>query len=120
MAPDDDPIELDPLRLKRRKEWEINRAAHERRKPPGEVTITDYGAIIFPECEALCHAAYVVAGKMADLPNAVEATREILEILAIPAIMRTGGDGRLRKIQRGPVRFGAEAESDSYDDDYRA
>jgi hypothetical protein len=105
------PIELDPKRLTKRINWEIDRARNERRKPASDTSmVDDFAPIIFPDTAGLRHAALVVAGHMADRPDAVAATRTILEALAIPQIMRDGGDGRVLRIQNGPVRFGEQPE----------
>lgn len=114
---EDLPIELDPVRLQHRMDWEIRRARYERRKMSDSVGEKQFMPIVFPDFEGLKHAALVVAGLLADRPDAVEATREVLEILAIPTIMREGGDGRECKIQRGRVRFGDEPP-EPFDVDY--
>lgn len=87
-------------------EWEIRRA----RKLSDSIGDKDFALIVFPSYEGLMHAAMVVAGRLAHLPDAVDATREVLEALAIPQILQEGGDGRIRKIQRGKVRFAGDVD----------
>lgn len=107
----DEPIDdyaRDPERLRRRMEWERDRARNSRRRrvQPDSGFESDFIQIVFPDAAGLRHAALVVAGAMADRKDAVEATRLLLDILGIPQIMREGGDGRPVKEQHGPVRFG--------------
>lgn len=102
----DDNLYEDPARLRRRKEWEIRRAGTERRAPADPMATKDYSPIVFPGAEGMRHAALVVAGRFVGRPDAVEATRTVLEMLAIPQILREGGDGRTVPVQKGPVRFG--------------
>lgn len=78
------PIEENPKRLQHRMEWEIRRA----RKGSGSIEVAEYTAIKMPDYDGLKHAAMVVAGRLADLPDAVAATREVLEALAIPRMLR--------------------------------
>lgn len=82
-------------RLEARIRWEIRRARGQR---SDDQRPQDYSPIVFPECPGLCRAAYVVAGRMAaaepDLLDAIEATREILNMLGVIDIMQNGGDGR--------------------------
>lgn len=109
MADEEVPIELDPPRLAKRMEWERFRAGHIRRGPSGDSSFEgDFTKIVFPDADGLRHAARVIAGIMAGRPDEIEATREILEILAIPKLLAEGGDGRPIKEQIGPVRFGRE------------
>lgn len=81
--------------------WEQKRARGQRSDNEKPIS---YEPIVFPECPGLCHAARVVAGRMAaaepDLLDAIDATREVLEALGIISIMENGGDGRALKIQR--------------------
>lgn len=110
----DEPIDYegDPDRLRRRIEWEKDRAAHPRRRKNQTDSgfESDFARIQFPDAQGLRHAALVVAGAMLDSElsryDAVRETRLILDILGIPQIMADGGDGRPVKIQHGPVRFG--------------
>lgn len=91
-------------KLERRKQWEIRRARGQRSE---DQRPQDYAPIVFPECPGLCHAALVIAGRMADVEadlfDAIVATDEILQALGVIEIMRNGGDGRHAKVQRGPV-----------------
>lgn len=102
----DESLYEDPARLRRRKEWEIRRAGTERRAPADPMATKDYSPIVFPDAAGMRHAALVVAGRFVGRPDAVEGTRTVLDMLAIPQIMREGGDGRTVPVQKGPVRFG--------------
>lgn len=105
------PPILDPDRLERRKEWEIRRARGAR---TDDQRPTDYTPIVFPECPGLCHAARVVAGRMAesepDLLDSIMATDELLRMLGIIDVMNDGGDGRKVRVQRGPVKLDMDSE----------
>lgn len=105
---------LDADRLRKRMAWERDRARNTRRNPPSDSPENDYAPIEFPDTAGLRHAAMVVAGHFADDPDAIEATREVLEALAIPHIMTYGGDGRTLKVQRGKVRFGDEPAATTF------
>lgn len=109
------PIELDPARLAHRMEWEVLRARKQLSDSVGEKA---FNPIVFPPPDGLYHAALVVAGCLCDEPDAVEAVREVLDALAIPTILREGGDGRSCKIQRGRVRFGDDPDDQFIIDDF--
>lgn len=117
----DEPEYTEPTgaHLERRKEWEVRRARGQRSSE--DQRPLDYSPIVFPECPGLCHASYVVAGRMAatrpDFDSAVAATRDVLEHLGLIEIMTNGGDGRKLKIQRGPVADDEPAPLGYADDD---
>ncbi len=85
------------------KEWQRARV-RARRKDVTNETKLDYSPIIWPSPEGVRHAALVICGRFHDEPAVA---REILEALAIPTVLRDGGgDGRVLRVQRGPVRLG--------------
>ena len=88
-------------RSERANERQRKRAATERHAPikPDEPLASN--AIIFPPPEGCRHAALVVCGYFSEDP---EAAREVLAMLALPLIMREGGDGRKIREQKRPPR----------------
>ena len=104
-----DEVEFEeaPVRSEKAKEWQRDRARRVKRSENERPQ--DYSAIVFPDCPGLCHAARVVAGRMVattpDLLEAIDATRDVLDMLGIIEVMNNGGDGRKVKVQRGPVRL---------------
>lgn len=57
----------------------------------------DYTPIVFPPYDECRRAALVVCGAMANEVDPVAESKTILEALALPTIMRDGGDGRRMK-----------------------
>jgi hypothetical protein len=98
-------------------EWQRRRAG--RRSLQETENRLDYALIVFPPVEGCRHAALVVCGAMADQPDPVTASREILEALALPTILREGGDGRaLRTQNRSSKRRGEPLPIGYGEDDY--
>jgi hypothetical protein len=87
-------------------EWQRRRAG--RRTLTENDTQMDYAAIVFPPPDAVRHAALVVCSHMIDEEDPVTAAREVLEALAIPKILRDGGDGRTTRVQNRSLRGNRE------------
>lgn len=97
-------------------EWQKARIRGRRNEITNETKL-DYAPIVFPPPDRVRHAALVVCSLARD----VEDARMLLEALALPTILREGGgDGRVLRVQKGPVRLGdAEPKTIGYgDDDY--
>lgn len=88
---------LDRPRTEGAAEWQRRRAG--RRSITENDVRLDYALIAFPDAVGLRHAALVVCGAMANEVDPAAEARVILEALAIPSIMRNGGDGRAMKTQ---------------------
>lgn len=96
-------------------EWQRRRAG--RRSLQETENRLDYAPIVFPPAANCRHAALVVCAHMVDEPDPVAAAREVLEALALPTIMRDGGDGRLLKRGQQSSKKRAEPLPIGYGDD---
>lgn len=86
-------------------EWQKDRIRRRRNEVTNETKL-DYSAIQFPDPAGCRHAALVVCALAKDYEDA----KLLLEALALPTILREGGgDGRVLRVQRGPVRLGEDA-----------
>lgn len=98
-------------------EWQRRRAGH--RSITETEARLDYAPIVFPGTAECRHAALVVCGAMASQEDPVGSAREILEALALPTIMRNGGDGRTMRTASKSSKKRAEPLPIGYgDDDY--
>lgn len=89
------------------KEWQVKRIK-QRRNDVTVDTRMSYEPIVFPDAAGCRHAALVICAQARDAADA----KVILEALALPTIMREGGDGRAVKVQRGPVTGAIAAKPD--------
>lgn len=98
-------------------EWQKRRAGRRSISENTGDPRLDYTPIIFPAYEDCRHAALVVCGAMANEVDPVGESKTILEALALPTIMRDGGDGRRmktsgrharRRMEPLPIGYGAE------------
>ncbi len=85
------------------KEWMRKKAAAPRQREISNETRLDYSQIVFPPLDRCRHAALVVCAAAKDAADA----KILLDALALPTILREGGgDGRVLRVQKGPVRIG--------------
>ncbi len=85
------------------KEWMRKKAATPRQREITNETKLDYSAIVWPPLDKVRHAALIVCASAKDVADA----KLLLEALAIPTVLREGGgDGRVLRVQKGPVRIG--------------
>lgn len=99
---------LDRPRTEGSAEWQRRRAGRRSISENSGDPRLDYTPIIFPSPEMCRHAALVVCGAMANEVDPVAESRTILEALALPTIMRDGGDGRRMKKSGRHARRRAE------------
>lgn len=96
-------------------EWQRRRAG--RRSLQETEARLDYAPIVFPPTAECRHAALVVCSNMVSEPDPVAAAREILEALALPTIIRLGGDGRALKVAQKSNKKRAEPLPIGYGED---
>lgn len=89
-------------------EWQKRRAGRRSISENTGDPRLDYTPIIFPAYEDCRHAALIVCGAMANEVDPVGESKTILEALALPTIMRDGGDGRRMKKSGRHTRRRAE------------
>lgn len=107
---------LDRPRTEGAAEWQRRRAG--RRSITENDVRLDYAPIIFPPTAQCRHAALVVCGAMADEVDPVAEARVILEALALPTIIKHGGDGRTMKTQGRHARRSEPLPIGYGDEDY--